>query len=272
MSKNVTVRRILLTPSLAKEWWAKNKGNRHFRSAWAAFLADEMRNKRFRLNGDAIMFNDAGEMINGQHRTWAVMESGVSIEVVVMEHCEDVVKEVIDTGCGRRVDDTLKMTHNVARASLVTGAIKMIDEYVDGRRLKVSVGHALEQISVYNEALTWAAEVVPGKSLFSCSPIVAALVYAYKTNPASVREFSRQLFSGADLADGSSILVCRNYIINQGGAGRNRDERHQTFLVVLTAVHRYISRAGNSKRMKINPAVVDIFRRAYESAPARKTA
>lgn len=265
-NQKVTARFVNVTPAMAAAWRERNHTNRNFRILIAQGYADEMRAGRWRLSGDALQFNREGELINGQHRLWAVVESGVTCQFLVMENLDDETAAITDGGTPRQASDTLKMLYGIERANVITGVIKALDQYIDGRRLKLSIGHAIEQVARYQGGCLWAVQAAPGRSRFAAAPVIAALVFAHRTNPVGVSEFGQLLFTGANLTDTSPILKCRNYIIDQGGAGRTKAARLQTFLLVLTALDRYLTHAGPVKHLKANPLVLNKFTAAYATA------
>jgi hypothetical protein len=230
-----------------------------------------MKHGRWKLVGDAIQFNTQGELINGQHRLTAIVESNVTCLMVVMENCDDRAKAVIDLGRARTVPDTLRMIYGIERANLVTGAMRAIDLFVHGRKLRLTVGHALDHLRHYGEAFNWITNAMPGNSKFSSAAVVGPLVYAHGVAPPAVEEFARQLFVGDELKADSPVLRCRNYILERGGTGRGREERRHIFLLVLTAI-RYHLENRRTRSAKVDPDIIRSFLNAHARGQARTLA
>jgi hypothetical protein len=150
------------------------------------------------------------------------------------------------------------MIYGVERANRVTGAMRAIDLFVHARKLKLSVGHALEHLEAYGDAFHWITNAMPGSSKFSSAAIVGALVFAHGTAPESVQDFGRQLFIGDELKADSPVLRCRNHILERGGTGRGREERRQTFLLVLSALRYYLEKR-RTRSIKVDPDIVTSF-------------
>jgi hypothetical protein len=259
-----TCRIQTVTPDLAAEWLQHNTSNRALRRNVVAGYVDEMRAGRWRLVSDAIGFDPSGELINGQHRLTAVVESGVTCTFLVMHNCPAEAKDLIDLGCSRTVADTLRMMYGIDRASMITGAIRILDAFVDDRDLRVTVGHALGRWEAHADAFHWITHAMPGRAKFSSSPVVAALVFAHRRCPPLVEEFTSQLVFGNNLDVDCPALVCRNRILDRGGAGTSQDEKHYTFLLVLTAIQRHLE-GLSGQRLRITGEVVDYFAPPTES-------
>lgn len=266
MAKNTAVEIVTVMPATAREWLSKNVGNRHISPHTVDGYTAEMKAKRWRLTGDAIMFNLKGELINGQHRLTALVNAGIGCPFLVMRNCEDESKEVLDQGRARSVPDMMKMIYGTTRATLVTGAIRIIDDFVYGQKFKLSVGHAMETMEKFDEAFKWAVDTFPGKSTFSASAITAAMIYAYKTAPTSVDLFARRLFSGADLAASSPVFVVRNQL-QRTGSLIYRDQKREAFMIVLHAIHKSIKGEHvTSKNIRVREDMIEIFSAVHRSA------
>ncbi len=270
-TKGQNVQIMWVTPEMAREWLKRNSGNRPLSQTTVAGYVDEQINGRWRLVGDAIQIDTQGTLINGQHRMTAVSQSGVTCQFLVLFDCDDETKSLIDLGRARTVSDTLRMEYGIERARMVTGAVSALDLFVHERKLKMTVGHAIEMLDPFGQALRWVTRAMPGKSRFSSSPIVAALTYAHRTAPAAVEEFTTQLLVGDELKAESPILKCRNHILQRGGAGTASDEKRHTFLLVLTAIRHHLNKQ-RTRSVKVDPDVIAYFARAHASAKARLVA
>lgn len=71
-------------PTEAKALLGQNAGNRNLRSTWIDRLARMMVLGQFQLNGEPMLFDVEGNMIDGQHRLHAIVKSGAEIETYVV--------------------------------------------------------------------------------------------------------------------------------------------------------------------------------------------
>ena len=113
-------RNIKLTPELAREWLdTMPEYQRGVSKRVVAEYAKDMTEGRWvEGTGDAIRFNKQGQMIDGQHRCLAVIESGVSIIVTIVDGLDDEVYLVLDKGRKRTAADTIGGKNANARAAI----------------------------------------------------------------------------------------------------------------------------------------------------------
>lgn len=109
---------VTVTPELAKLWLEHNKVNRKVRDARVRRYAKDMSDGQWRLTGEAIKFSHDGTMIDGQHRCWAVIESGVHVPMFVISGLDGDTQGVIDSGSARTAADNLHMA-GIKNANLV---------------------------------------------------------------------------------------------------------------------------------------------------------
>ena len=106
-----------VTPQKAEAWLGKAAGNRNIRATKVAEYAAAMTRGEWKLSGEAIKFNGQ-DMIDGQHRLKAVIESGQSVPMLVVRGLETDVMEVLDTGRKRTLADLLKIRGEVSALNL----------------------------------------------------------------------------------------------------------------------------------------------------------
>ena len=88
----------------------RNPANRLISGVHMSKIADDMRNGRFDShNGEAIRFDTNGNLIDGQHRLAAIVDSGVAIELLTMKGLAPESRHTIDQGRRRSVSDRLRM-------------------------------------------------------------------------------------------------------------------------------------------------------------------
>ena len=80
----ITTEIVTLTPALAAEWLNSNTCNRPLSTLRASRYARDMKAGDWRFNGETISFTADGRLVDGQHRLTAVVESGVTIQQVVV--------------------------------------------------------------------------------------------------------------------------------------------------------------------------------------------
>ena len=102
---------VNVTPKMASEWLnTLNMNNRKLREGVAERYARDMKEGRWTHNPQPIMFYaDDGSLADGQHRLWAVVESGKTIPFYIIRDVERDIALNVDTGLGREVTDNAKI-------------------------------------------------------------------------------------------------------------------------------------------------------------------
>ena len=72
----MTARIAWITPEIALGWLKRNDDNRTFSRDSARTLASEMSNGYWKENGESMIFDTEGDLIDGQHRLLGVVKSG----------------------------------------------------------------------------------------------------------------------------------------------------------------------------------------------------
>lgn len=102
---------IAFTPELATQWLKRGKPNRKLKPTVVRDYARVMTEGGWRINGEPLIVNRHGELLNGQHRLNAVIESGLpSVQMLVVFGVEDDAFSTIDTGCIRQAQDIVSMS------------------------------------------------------------------------------------------------------------------------------------------------------------------
>ena len=122
MSNQLISRVETITPVLAEEYLRRNTKNRQLRSNIVSYYASQMKNGQWMLNGEGIIFNDEGILVDGQHRLAAVMESGVNVEMLVVRNADKDSFTTVDCGISRKISDTF-FVRGIPNANVVSSII-----------------------------------------------------------------------------------------------------------------------------------------------------
>lgn len=102
-----TVQVINLTPELAQELLDQQAPNRRMKEMKIQQFTRDMREGRWQFTGEAIKRDTLGRMIDGQNRCAAVVRSGVTIQVLLIDGLIAASQSVMDTGTPRSSRDAL---------------------------------------------------------------------------------------------------------------------------------------------------------------------
>jgi|SRR5579859_531229 len=90
--------RMHINSAQAIELLEANKDNRPLRQQHINRIAKAITDGRWRFNGDTIKISKSRDILDGQHRLWAVsMVEGASIDTLIVLHLDREVFETIDT-------------------------------------------------------------------------------------------------------------------------------------------------------------------------------
>lgn len=98
-----------VTPEKAVKWLEANTHNRRPKDNKIDVYRAAMLRGEWRLTGEAIKFAKDGTLLDGQNRLWAVVRSGVTIDVLVVRGLDFDTQVVMDTGASRQFSDQLAL-------------------------------------------------------------------------------------------------------------------------------------------------------------------
>ncbi len=109
-----------ITKRKAVEMLKRNEGNRPIRRSRVTKLAEAMRRGEWKFNGESIKVNCDGRIADGQHRLEAVVESGVTIDTLVVRGLPADCFDTMDQGASRTISDVLARNGEMYYAILAT--------------------------------------------------------------------------------------------------------------------------------------------------------
>lgn len=115
-----------ITPAMAKAMLdATTTRNRSVSKDIVRYLANCMTRGTWKDNGESIILDDNGNVIDGQHRLHAIVKSGTTQRIVVVKGVDPEAFETIDSGRKRSYGDILsiKGIPNCKNAAAVCGAL-----------------------------------------------------------------------------------------------------------------------------------------------------
>ena len=204
---------------VAKAMMAKNPNNRNINKSYVKQLVRDMKRGTFQDNGDTIRIDEDGNLLDGQHRLQAVIDSGIPIEgQIVVRGLKPEVFATIDSGRQRTNADRLAVL-GIKNPRAISSIARAYFHYEEG---DYSYGSRVSDIDVmetakshtelFSRALVWARDmnrVLRGPMSVYASIIARGLEY----DGEQTEEFCRGVISGAELKDGDSRLAFRKYMI-----------------------------------------------------------
>lgn len=101
---------VTITPAMAEKWLAGTSiQNRPLKKSLVKFIADQIRKGQWQLNGETIILDDNGNVIDGQHRLRAIIEAEQSVRSIVVRGANPESFLTIDSGITRGGVDVLAL-------------------------------------------------------------------------------------------------------------------------------------------------------------------
>lgn len=237
------VKLTTITPAWAEETLKRNIGNRPLNALHVDRLAKEMTNGRWKVNGDTICLN--GErIIDGQHRLHAVIQSGITIETLVVEGLGHDVFVTKDVGKRRTAADTLSVAGEI-NANRLAAALVLIDKYLTGRADKSGVTYTNTEVEglleKYPEVRNSIHTGMEGRCLIQPSVLDACHYLFSLKDPIMADQFVDKVLRGVALESGSPWYVLRERLVNNSMAKAKLNKPYVMALCIKAWNH---SRAG----------------------------
>lgn len=127
-STNLKVALVYVTPKIAKEYLKGNTINRKKSDKHIRFLTSQMKNGLFIENGESIVFDEYGNLNDGQHRLCAIIAANKSYYMVVVTGVKSKTIATYDTGKNRSAADVLAI-NGYSQTVKIAALIRNIDKY-----------------------------------------------------------------------------------------------------------------------------------------------
>lgn len=242
----VTVHVVNVTPAIAEGWLRRNVHNRNQRPALVNLYCRDMTEGRWQLTGEGIKFAANGTLLDGQHRLAAVVKSGVTVRMVVIENLPPEAQDVMDTGARRTPADALGL-NGYANAKNLAATARLVRAWGEG--LLRDPGHSTNNSwakytnSEIHEFITQNPDLEDAvvRSLairrnLDVSPSVAAACWWWfgRINEDAAAEFFRSWAENDTGGPGDPIHTLIKRTGNARRAGEVLRTRPQLYLVVRT--------------------------------------
>lgn len=225
MAMNAEVR--LITPAIAEAFLNTMKHNRKLSTRNVTNLAEQMKTGLWKYDESPIRFNEEGNLIDGQHRMWALIEAEYSAEFLVLTGIEQAAMATMDTGKRRSFSDILSLEDgDIPQITSVAAATQAAYRWENGGRGSgltagggtTSVPNAvlLEFFRDNRQRLIDVTRLANSatKRVRGLSQSTLALAYwvLEGIDAADAVYFFDHLASGVGLNEGSPILALRGYL------------------------------------------------------------
>jgi hypothetical protein len=241
------LKKVLVTPKLAKELLLKNNANRKITDNRVNVYASDMRNGRWKENtAEFIKITDDGDILDGQHRLLAIIQADTCITLQIAYGVSKSVFDVLDTGKIRSSSDVFSI-EKIENSTLISTIIKsylIISKSYKSDLNKSSVSYGLTNTIILEEYQKrpdfWQELGAFSQKCYknfahilSPSFIGTLYCYFYDISPEDSRNFINQLCSGEGVTN-SSISVLRQALLKDKIAQRKMQPQDKLAIIIKT--------------------------------------
>lgn len=221
----------------------KNPDNRNLVPQRVEAIAADMLAGNFRVTNQGIGIDRQGNLTDGQHRLWAIIEAdrvrpGFVQRIGVTYNLSIEARDVTDIGYTRSKGEKLRRM-GVAHSKKVVSIINSLNILRTGTHNHVLTPDMLaSEYEFYKEAIDWAVEAFPSSRKTDQARIVAAFVLAYRLNPEKVKAMCQPYREGTGLQNGDPAQYLRFYVLER--LPQMTDDRLSVMIKTLGAIQAQI--------------------------------
>jgi hypothetical protein len=215
-----------ITPATAEKYLNRNHGNRALRDGLVERYANDMRNGTWTQCVAPIAFYDNGDIADGQHRLWAVVESDAPQKFIVVRGLPREAGLNIDTGKNRSIVDNAKIAG--VREDLTAEVLSVARSIEFGTPMhgvansrSFTDAQRIGWVDKHIEVLRWVLTNGPrGKGMRNSLTMGAvARAWYHEENKDKLRRYCDVFCTGfGDGESESPAIAFRNYVIAKGVA------------------------------------------------------
>lgn len=229
--------KVQISPTLAKDLLSINKSNRRVRQYVVDKYAQQMSDGNWQWNGDSIKITVDGNMIDGQHKCYAIIKSGVTIPLHIQTGLPEEAYQTIDDNCKRTAGDTVAHL-GFKNTNVLANLIKWIISY----DVNKDFNRRSKEPSSNQDVATYLESLKPGqtKRIETAASKASGLSKKFKALTVSQAAFFHWLLSGIDQDDADQFI----YLLTTGD-GVNKNDRTSSILLLRDRLVRLLGdRAG----------------------------
>lgn len=213
----VTIRFVTVTPDMARDLLGSMTDNRQPHRRQVEQITRALAAGDFEFNGEPLIIDDNGRMIDGQHRCLACAASGVAFDTLIVSGIRPRAIDTIDQASRRTAADVLRMA-SVPNASVTAAAVRLLWAHRQhgGMWNMANVQASPREIEGMLAKLggSFAPHAVVGaaaqRALGGAGSFYAAMHYLFSQKDAAATErFFEPLISGVNLSEGDPVLLLR---------------------------------------------------------------
>lgn len=214
-----TMELYTITPELAQQWLEKSSPNRRLNDNQVQRYARDMKAGNWALNAETIKFDIHNNLIDGQHRLWAVLISETPIQTFVAQNLPPETMDTVDTGRNRTFANVLQIG-GTTNATVMSSAARLWygyeNELLGGGTINPSHRDLQAVIEAHPDLHDRVLDYSGSKNMRKLGqPGAVVFVYsgAYERDPEKAKEWFEALSSGTGLAADNPAYLLRERLI-----------------------------------------------------------
>ncbi len=245
----------LITPSKAEKWLDLNKGNRKLRTGVVEKYAKDMVDGKWTTCTAPIVFYEDGDIADGQHRLWAIVESNCAQRFLVVRGLDRASGLNIDMGLNRTLVDNAHIS-GVDKA-LSVGLVSLCRGIAEGNRSSRYLTNTakLQFVADHREAAAFVIKHGARGRIFNNAIVNGAIARAWyhEEDKERLMHFGQVLSKGfADGDQDTAAIALRNFLLTRGQTVGGTDWR-DVFLKVQNAIWHFMRK----RRLMVIKAIAD---------------
>lgn len=269
MSMHIRIETV--TPDKATAWINQNKSNRKLRDGVVEKYADDMKRGRWTNCPEPISFYADGDLADGQHRLWAIVESQTEQIFPVARGLSREDGLNINTGMARTLVDAGRISGRDPNLSnTLISTARAIAEGSPAGSAKSNAAR-LVMVEDHREAASWAVSNGPKAKYLRNALVLAAIgrAWYHEADTDRLKRFCDVLNTG--LCEGEAehaAVVLRNYLLQRASASSSAALWRDSFLKVQNAISYFM----RGKKLTVIKSTAEEVYPLPKKKPARKVA
>ena len=228
-----------ITPEVAEVMLRKKNTNRTLKLSQLNRIKRALEQERWEINGETIIFDHAGQLIEGQHRLKAVVESGYTIRTLVVRGIDRERFKTMGQGSKRTAGDILGI-QGVKNSRNIAAALRWVYRYEHDMMMNahpnVTDDELADTITEHEAIIESLSFGVKAHSLAAPGMVTALHYLCSQRDKALANHFFWTFATGEHLEKGDAILVLRDRFLQ--GLGKRkarlilRDEQKAPMIVL----------------------------------------
>lgn len=215
--------RTIVTPQHAQAWLAHSHRNRTVNKRKLAEYTASMVAGTWYYNGEPLIFDTAGKLMDGQHRLLACIAASQPFETYIVIGVNVDTMPVIDTGAMRSPGDALSIMREVDSSKMVASALNWLWLYQTGNlgvtaKMQMPRTLALEYFDTHRGVTGSLSYGYKAKKFLPPGPATALHYLMTQKDQDLADTFFSTLVLGENLHTGEGMYILRKRLQNDWGS------------------------------------------------------